>query len=148
MSAPELQVIEINGVKLEVDLRTARRVDTLRVGSRVKVLVKTYDGFKVHPGVVVGFDAFEKLPTINVAYMDVDVFSAALKFIAINANTKDTEIVAATDIDHLELSRDDVLGKFDRQIAGEELKLDELRQTREFFLRRFGEYFQPAMESA
>lgn len=137
----DMQVIEINGVKLEVDMRHARRIDTLRVGSRVKVLVKLYDGFKVYPGVVVGFDAFDKLPTINVAYI-TGAYNAALTFLGINANTKDTEIVAATDDDHLELSRDDVLSQFDRAITAEELKLAELRQTREFFLRRFGEYFK------
>ncbi len=148
MNTNDTQIIEINGVKLEVDLRHAKRIEHLRVGSRVKVLIKTYDSHKVCPGVVVGFDAFEKLPTINVCYMDAEFFNAALKFVAINANTKDTEIVAALDADNPMLSRDDVLSKLDREIGTAEAKLDELRQTRDFFLRRFGAYFEPTKEPA
>ena len=61
-------VIEINGVKLEVDLRSARRIDTLRVGDRVKLLEKTsYGGPIVHHGVVAGFDPFPSQPTIIVS---------------------------------------------------------------------------------
>jgi len=33
------QIIEINGVKLEVDLSTAKRIDEFRVGDTVKVLI-------------------------------------------------------------------------------------------------------------
>ncbi len=144
MTDANMQTVEINGVKLEIDLRTARRIDTLRVGSRVKVLVKTYSDFKIYPGVVVGFDPFQQMPSITVAYMDIDWSTAALKFIAINAATKNTEIVAAMDADHLELSRDEILAKMDRQIATEEAKLQELTETRAFFLRKFGEYFTPS----
>ena len=59
-------IIEVNGIKLEVDLRTAKRVDQLRVGDRVKVLNKAYDGYEVLPGTVVCFEPFEKLPTTSV----------------------------------------------------------------------------------
>lgn len=39
----ETTIIEINGVKLEIDLRHAKRIDNLRVGDTVKVLRKRYD---------------------------------------------------------------------------------------------------------
>ena len=39
----ELTTVEINGVKMDVDLRTAKRVDTMKVGTRVKVLTRSYD---------------------------------------------------------------------------------------------------------
>ena len=69
-------IVEVNGIKLEVDLRTAKRIDQLTdqltIGSRVKCLVKQYSDFKTVPGVVVGFEPFEKLPTIVVAYLDTD----------------------------------------------------------------------------
>lgn len=137
----ETMIVEINGNKLEVDLRTARKIETLRVGSRVKVLRKDYSEYKVLPGVIVGFDQFEKLPTITVAYVERDWSTAALKFIAINAQTKDVEIIAATDADHLELNRDEILEKIDRDIEASAQKVDELKRHRDFFLRRFGEYF-------
>lgn len=44
------RIIEVNGVKLEVDLRNARRVDEFRVGSPVKVLVKNYSTYESHFG--------------------------------------------------------------------------------------------------
>ena len=37
-----MKTIEINGVKLEIDLRTAKRVDTFKIGDNVKVLKKEY----------------------------------------------------------------------------------------------------------
>ena len=35
MTDPNTRIIEINGVKFKVDMRTARRVDELRVGTKV-----------------------------------------------------------------------------------------------------------------
>jgi hypothetical protein len=146
--ATETQVIEINGVKLEVDMRYAKRVDLLRIGSRVKVLVKTYSEYKIYPGVVVGFDPFQNLPSITVAYIDVNYNEAALKFVAINGSTKDTEIVLAVDADHLGLDRDEILKKMGRQISTKQLELEQLEQTREFFLKKFGAYFTDFVEPA
>lgn len=40
----ERRIVEINGVKIEVDMRTAKRVDSFRVGDNVKVLDKDYNG--------------------------------------------------------------------------------------------------------
>lgn len=70
MNDQNKRVIEINGVKLEVDMRYAKRVDELRVGSKVKVLNKEYSSYKVYPGVIVGFEEFDNLPTIVVAYLE------------------------------------------------------------------------------
>lgn len=57
-------IVEINGIKLEVDLRTAKRVEEYKVGDMVKVLKKEYgDSYKSYAGMIVGFDAFVALPT-------------------------------------------------------------------------------------
>jgi hypothetical protein len=57
-------IIEIGGVKLEVDLRSAKRIDELKIGSRVKCLQKpSYGEMKTLPGVIVGFEPFPSLPT-------------------------------------------------------------------------------------
>jgi len=34
MDTPDFQTIEVNGIKLEIDMRTARRIDTFKVGDR------------------------------------------------------------------------------------------------------------------
>lgn len=91
-------IVEVNGVKLEVDLRYARRIEEMRVGDRCRVLIKpTYGGPGVHTGVVVGFEPFATLPTIVIAYIKREYSSAAVKFLAFNKETTDAEIVRADD---------------------------------------------------
>lgn len=135
-------VIEVNGVKLEVDLRTAKRVDTLAIGDRVKVLVKQYQDYKVLPGVVVGFEPFEKLPTIIVAYVDVAYNTAELKFVHFNTETKDTEIIKAVDSDELDVDRAKLVATMDRMIEQKQREADDLRLRKDFFLREFRGYWQ------
>ena len=100
------RIVEIDGIKLEIDLRTAKKIEHFRVGDNVRVLVKGYsDTYKVHAGVIVGFDGFEKLPTICIAYLEVGYNSAEIKFAYINAGSesKDSkiEITPAFDLQEL-----------------------------------------------
>ena len=144
MTQPQLTIIEVNGVKLEVDLRTAKRIDQLSIGSRVKCLVKRYSDWATYPGIIVGFEPFPSKPTIVVAYLETDYASAAIKFQAFNAETKDFEVVADLDHNSLEVNRDHVLNLFERDIAKKELELEEIRQKRKFFLDNFGSFFEQA----
>ena len=138
MNQPETTRIEINGIKLDVDLRTARRVDTLQVGSRVKCLVKTYSGAAVYPGVVIGFEPFPSKPTIQIAYLDMGYGSEMLKFCAFNEDSKDFEIVPDIDNSSLECHKADILVRFQREIEKKQMELDELQQKRRFFLENLG----------
>lgn len=139
---PQTTVIEINGVKLEVDLRSARRIDTLRVGDRVKCLVKRYGGsMSTHAGVVVGFEPFPSLPSIVVAYLDTDYFSGTLKFQTFNAETKDFEVVPDLDANALEVDKGHILAQFDREIEGLRQKIADTEAKRRYFLDHFGRYF-------
>lgn len=142
MSDDSKRVIEINGVKLEVDMRYAKRVDEMRVGSKVKVLNKEYSSYKVYPGVIVGFEEFDKLPTIVVAYLDSGWSSADIKFVHYNAESKDVEICAAV-TDEVELNRKDATASFDREIVKKERELADLHEKRNYFDRKFGIYWQP-----
>lgn len=140
------QIIEINGVKLEVDMRYAKRIEELRVGSRVKVLKKGYsDAWDAHSGVVVGFEPFPERPTIIVAYIKSSYSDVGLELVHYHKDTKDIQIVAALD-DDFSVSRKEVLGWFDR----EEQKLDEKRREivgkRQFFLDRFQSYWTEDMQ--
>lgn len=136
-------IIEVNGVKLEVDLRSARRIDEIRVGDRVKVLLKTYDSYKVCAGTVVGFEPFEKLPTIVVAYVEVDYNKSDVKFLHFNSQTKDTEIIKAIDADHLDIDRATVLDQLDRQVAVHRRGIEDLEARRKYFLDHFSAYWAP-----
>lgn len=144
-----LVTVEINGVKMEIDTRHARKIETLRVGSRVKVLVKSYgDSFNVYPGIIVGFDEFRELPTITACYLDIGYPKAELKFVAFNAQTKNVEIVAAVDHDELELSKSDVLSRLDREVESKRREITELEQHRAFFLAHFAAYFSGVTTAA
>ena len=142
MSKPDMQVIEINGVKLEVDMRTARRIEELRVGDKVKVLVKDYgDSFQVHPGIIVGFEPFNLPPTIVICYAIISYSSFDLKFLHYNAKTKEGfEIIKALDSD-IELVKDDVVKLFDRKVAEKSREIETLKEQREYFLNKFGVYW-------
>ena len=135
-------VIEVNGVKLEVDLRYAKRIDQLQIGSRVKCLVKSYDSFSTFPGVVVGFDPFPSKPTIVVAYLNTKYSSADLHFVSFNSETKDFEIVADLDNNSLEIDRANVIRLMDRDISKREADLEDAKEKKKFFLEKFGTFFE------
>lgn len=141
-------IVEINGVKMEIDLRTAKRIDELKIGSRVKCLVKKYSDFATYPGVIVGFEPFTKLPSIVVAYLETDYSSAGLVFKTFNAETKDFEIVADLDNNALEINKADVLSKFDRDIDKKQVELDEVKSRKSFFQKNFGAYFSDSVVTA
>ena len=137
----EKTVVEINGVKLEVDLRYARRIDEIRVGDRVKVLAKVYDGHQVHPGVVVGFEPFKNLPTIVVAYVKADYGSAEIKFLHYNSASKDVEIVHAADED-FHVDRDMILARFRRQIEVKQREIETLEEQIKYFETNFRQFWK------
>ena len=62
------ETVEINGVKFEVDMDTAKRIDTFKVGDNVLLLDKRYNSSEIYTGVILGFYNFKELPTIQVAY--------------------------------------------------------------------------------
>ena len=140
-------VIEINGVKLEVDLRHATRIDELRVGDRVKVLVKKYSDYGVHAGVVIGFEPFDKLPTIIICYVETSYSEAELKFLYFNAETKETEVIKAIDDDQLDLEKAKVVEKIEKKMLEHEGEIEKLRNQRDYFLRQFRAYWEPVHES-
>jgi hypothetical protein len=137
----EMTVIEINGVKMEVDLRQARRVDTLRVGDRVKVLVKQYSDYKVHAGTVIGFEPFEAMPTVIIAYLETSYSSIGVKFLYFNSQTKETEVIKSIDDDQLDIDKAGVLGQFNTDIVKKELELEDLKKKKEYFLANFQTYW-------
>lgn len=138
----EKHTFEINGVKMEVDLRHAKRIDTMRVGDRVKVLSKLYGGeYKVSPGTIIGFEPFKELPTIVVAYLDVSYAEATVKFLYFNAASKDVEIVVAVDDDTLDVNKAGVLAHMDRAIQRKQDEVEDLKLKRAFFLANFRAYW-------
>ncbi|MED5549760.1 MAG: hypothetical protein VX529_10410 [Pseudomonadota bacterium] len=140
MSEETKRIIEIEGVKIEVDLRTARRIEELKIGSRVRVLTKDYGGHKVSTGVIIGFEQFKKLPTLIVATVNPNSYSTdnPMQIVHYNADSKDTEIVGAAD-DDFEFDGDLVERQFDRLERKHEAELQKARDQRAWFRQHFGQ---------
>lgn len=135
----ENRIIEINGMKLEVDLTTARRIDTFRVGDNVKVLKKAdnYNKSQIYAGMITSFDNFKDEPAITVAYVEKDYMSRPdIKFVYITADSKDYEIVLASP-EEIHLSEDGIVECFEREIRKKENEASELREKLAYFKKYF-----------
>lgn len=149
MDTETTTIVEVNGVKMEIDLRQARVVhQNIRVGTKVKILAKTtYGDPAVYPGVVVGFEPFKDLPTIIVAFVKSTYNSTELGFAYVNAKSADKwDLVPAID-DELPIDRAEVISNFERAILHKRNEITEIEGKRDFFLRHFNEFFV-AKESA
>lgn len=139
---PRKRIIEIEGVKLEVDLRDAKQVDHYRVGDRVKILIRESEKVhKVYSGVIVGYENFKSLPTIVVCYMKNDWQGARLEFGFINADNTSVELVPAAD-DLMGFGKEEVLRRMDKAIADKEAEIKDLQGKRGYFLKHFDLYFK------
>lgn len=135
------RVIEIEGVKLEVDLRTAKRIDAFKVGDRVKVLTKNYSGYESHAGVIVGIDAYRNLPTVVIAYIGNPLSSECqLQFAYLNSQTKDIEICPMADHDEV-ATRETILKHFEAAVAKKQREIEDIEIKRDYFMRQYGVAF-------
>jgi hypothetical protein len=141
MENENVRIVEINGVKIEVDLRTAKKIENYKVGDRVKLLLKKYNEYVSYPGVIAGFDEFKNLPTLVIAYLENGYSGNGLNFSYVNSETKDTEICAAKDYE-LTVSKESVLEYFDRERFKKERELSDLSDKRSFFERNYARYFE------
>jgi len=133
------RIIEIDGVKVEIDLRTAKRVDSFKVGDNIKILDKEYDTYKVKPGIIVDFAEFQELPTIVIAVFDEGSWSSTpnISFIYYNKNTsKKVEIVSCSE-DEIKVSKEGVIERFEREIQKKKNEYDDLKNKLEYFKTHF-----------
>ena len=139
MSSEHMRVVEIGGVKMEVDTRTAKTIEHYKIGDRVKVLVKGYgDSYSTYHGVIVAFDEFKKLPTITICYIKPG-YNVELEFVAINAQQEDIEICAAND--DVLVEKGEILAKMDAEINKKLAEVEDIRRKKTYFETRFGQFF-------
>lgn len=137
----EKRIIEVNGIKLEVDLSQCRVIENYKVGDNVKVLIKKYSDYESLPGVIVGFDNFENLPTIIIAYLKTSYSQAMIEFVYFNSQIKEVEICPMNEKD-IPFRKQAVLDLIDAEIVSANEKAKDLVRRREFFLAEFGKYFE------
>jgi len=137
----ETRIVEINGVKLEIDLRQAKTVENYKVGDSVKVLMKRYgDTYASNPGVIIGFDNFVALPTIIIAYLEMDYSSGRICFAHLNSATKDIEICPANE-NETPIQKSHVVDMLNREILKKQEEAREAENKLEYFLKYFECYF-------
>lgn len=132
------RVIEVNGMKLEVDMRTARRIDSFRVGDNVKVLGKAYDDkHEIKAGIIVDFAMFKELPTIIVAVFNEGGWSStpSITFDYINSES-DKELIFASE-EEIKLSKEGVIEKFEREIQKKKNEYTDLQSQLDYFRKHF-----------
>lgn len=133
------RIIEVNGVKIEVDMRYARRIDEFKIGDTVKVLDKRNDKNEMRTGVITDFANFKELPTIMIAIYKSGSYwdNPSIEFIPFNAETEDIEIVGVS-AEEIIVSRETIVQKFDDEIAKQRDKLNDLIVKRDTFVKYFG----------
>jgi len=140
MENENIKVIEIKGVKVEVDLRTCKVIENYKVGDPVKILIKDYSSYKSYAGVIIGFDDFKMLPTMVIAYLDNNYSTAEIKFAYLNSESKDIEICPLNSMDKF-LDKSHAVGLLDQTIFKKEQEVAELKAKKEYFLKEFSCYF-------
>jgi len=139
----EKQIVEINGVKFEVDMSKAKIISEFCIGDKVNVLVKDYQEKKVHPGIIVGFDNFKELPTITIAYLVISYNEASIKFVHFNSESKDVDIAPCRESE-LIFGYGDIIQKMDREIAAKEKEVEDLLRKKNYFINNFSKHFEEA----
>lgn len=137
----EKRIVEINGMKLEVDMSTARRIDEFKIGDNVKVLKKKYDGHEVLAGVITEFVNFKELPTIIIAVFEETYSGTEINFIHYNSNLEGVEIVACCEHE-LKLEKSRIIDKFNEKIASKQSEIDEITNKRDYFVKHFAKHFE------
>lgn len=137
------RIVEINGIKMEVDLRNAKVVEQYKVGDSLKVLVKDGygDKFTSYIGTIIGFDEFDKHPTIVIAYLKTSYNSGTIEYLYYNDTSKDAEVCPLNDWD-IPVTKQQVIDEFDAEIFEANKKISEVEKKKAIFERLFGKYFE------
>ena len=134
-------IVEIKGIKVDFDERSAKTLESYKVGDHVRVLIKKYgDAYEVRYGMLIDFANFKEMPTIVVAYISDGYSETPLQFAYINSSSKDIEICPLDPKDEL-LDRQYYLDKIDREIEKKQLEIVELNKKRKYMIEKLGTLF-------
>lgn len=142
------RMIEINGVKLEMDLREAKQINSYKIGDSIKVLIKKYgDDYQSCPGVIVGFDDFKDLPTIIISYLLVEYNGSQVKFAYLTEKTKDIQICPMYRKEDFVIDKTRTVEILDQEIARKALELEDAKSKKKYFLENFNKFLDISPET-
>lgn len=145
----ERRIIEINGIKMEVDMRTAKKVDNFKVGDPVKVLdmSMSYTSPVQKAGVIVGFAEFKKSPAIEIMVLKDEYDGVNFEFITIATHTDSKyEMIHYNSYESL-FTQSNILDKFNRLIEKKELEVEELKRKKKYYIDDFHKAFEQIISS-
>lgn len=143
MSDENKRIVEINGVKLEIDLREAKVVESYKIGDPVRVFhpKSSYSHAEIRPGVIVGFCEFDKNPAIQIMEFKKDYSGMVFEIITIASGVEsDIQIAPYNKYEGL-ISQSSVVTQFDRLIQQKELELADLKLKKKYFIDDFAKAF-------
>lgn len=145
-----IQNFAVGAITLAASRDGAVRAEILKVGDTVRVMNRgnDYTPPKVHTGVIVGFEPFKDLPTIIVAYIEVDYNKAEMKMLYFNEKSSNFEVLAAAPGSNIEIDRTRVLDWFDSEEKKALAAVDEMRAKRRYFEKYFGSVMAEVGEAA
>jgi len=136
------RVVEVGGVKLEIDMRHAKVIENYKIGDDVRVLIKKYgDAYESHPGVIVAFHEFKNLPSIVILYLDSSYSECKLETVIINSKTEAVEICPASPHE-IPFDFERVVDLLDRIILKQERELEDAIAKKSYFINHFKNNFQ------
>jgi len=141
------RVIEIAGIKMEVDMRHVKKIENYKVGTNIRILKKASygEGYDTYAGVIIGFEEFKSRPSILIAYLKTSYNNAEIEFLTFNKSTKDTEICIAEDT-FIPFQKSTILEKLNNEIVEKKNNLLEAKAKKEYFLKYFDKYFEEDTE--
>lgn len=142
----EKREIEINGIKFEVETRKMRKIESYKVGDPVKILIKKYnDEWETYTGIIVDFIAFQNLPTIVIAYIELGYNSNDIHFIDVNEKNENVEI-APLPKHETRIRKADFLLKLNKSIEEKKEKIKALEYIKDIFLDHLDKYYKDIEE--
>ena len=143
MSDENKRIVEIDGVKLEIDLRKAKVIDHYKIGDPVRVLHPgTGYGSGIKAGIIVGFCEFDKNPAIEILELDADYSTTNFKLVTVISGQENPVQIAPYDRYSGLFTQSDIVTRFDREIQKKELELADLKLKKEYFIKDFMKAFQ------
>jgi len=144
MSDENKRIVEINGTKIEVDLREAKVIESFKVGDPVRVFHPdgNHRGAEIRPGVIVGFCEFSNNPAIQILELKQDYSGVTFNTIVVaNGINSDVQIAPYNKYEGI-VSQSEVVTKFDRLIQQKELELADLKLKKKYFIDDFAKAFE------
>jgi hypothetical protein len=149
-NSKDKRIVEIDGVKLEVDLRTAKVIDHYKIGDPVRVLhsANDYNSAIINPGVIIGFCEFDSNPAIEILELKNEYSNVNFNLVTIISGQKNNVQIAPYDKYEGLISQTDVVTRFDRKIQEKELELADLKLKKKYFIDDFSKAFKQIIPEA